>query len=208
VGGPLGGQDDDDPGRAAPRDQVAGQGGELRPLGLGADGGGEVGVLVDDDEVDVLAAVAGDLARPAARSVVVAVVHELLEPLAAVDGVGDGRADELVGAVPPGAELDLLAVDQDELAVAGQRAVRGDEVQGVGLAAAGLAAEQHVALGQVDVNVLAVLVDAQVHRAEHGQREHRHGCRCGGGGHGGLLRGIWGRAGPGRDARGAACRMG
>ena len=89
----------------------------------------------------------------------------------------DGGADELVGAVPPGAELDLLAVDQDELAVAGQRAVGGDEVEGVGLAAARFAAEQHVALGEVDVDVLAVLVDAQVDRAEHGQREHRHGRR-------------------------------
>ena len=48
-------------------------------------------------------------------------------------------------------------------------------LQGVGLAAAGFAAEQHVPLGQVDVDVLAVLVDAQVDRAEHGQREHRHG---------------------------------
>ena len=61
------------------------------------------------------------------------------------------------------------------LAVARQRAVGDDQVQGVGLAAAGLAAEQHVPLGQVDVDLVAVLVDAQVDRAEHGQREHRHG---------------------------------
>ena len=89
----------------------------------------------------------------------------------AVDGVVDGRADEHVGAVPPGAELDLLAVDQDELAVIGQRAVRDDQVEPGGLAAAGFAAEQHVAFGQVDVDVLAVLIDAQVHRVEHGERE-------------------------------------
>ena len=62
MGGPLGGQDDDDPGRAAPGDQVAGQRGEVLAVLLGADGGGEVGVLVDDDEVDVLAVLAGDLA--------------------------------------------------------------------------------------------------------------------------------------------------
>ena len=43
------------PGGAAPGYQVAGQRGELLPLGFGADGGGEVGVLVDDDQVDVLA---------------------------------------------------------------------------------------------------------------------------------------------------------
>ena len=61
VGGPLGGQDDDDPGGAAAGDQVAGQRGEFGLLGLGADGGGEVGVLVDDDEVDGLPGVGGDL---------------------------------------------------------------------------------------------------------------------------------------------------
>ena len=77
--------------------------------------------------------------------------------------------------MPPLAELDLLAVDQDELAVAGQRAVGDDEVERVGFPAAGFAAEQHVPLSQVDVDVFAVLVDAQVNRVEHGQREHRHG---------------------------------
>ena len=95
-----------------------------------------------------------------------------LEVLEGVDGVFDGRADEHVGAVPPGAELDLLAVDEDELAVGRQRAVGGDQVEGVGLAAAGFAAEQHVPLGQVDVDLLAVLVNAQVDGVEDGEREH------------------------------------
>ena len=96
--------------------------------------------------------------------------------------------------MPPGAELDLLAVDQDEPAVAGQGAVGDDEVQGVGFAAAGFAAEQHVAFGQVDVDGLAVLVDAQVHGAEDGQREHRHRSGGDGGGHGrDLLREMTGR---------------
>ncbi len=45
MGGPLGGQDDDHACRAAPGYQVPGEGGELFPLGFGADGGGEVGVL-------------------------------------------------------------------------------------------------------------------------------------------------------------------
>ena len=94
-----------------------------------------------------------------------------LEGLERLDGVVDGRADEHVGAGPPQAELDLLAVDQDELAVVRQRAVRDDQVQPGGLARAGFAAEQHVAFGQVDVDVLAVLVAAQVHRVEHGERE-------------------------------------
>ena len=59
VGGPLGGQDDDDPGGAAAGDEVAGERGELGLLVLVADGGGEVGVLVDDDEVDRLPGLAG-----------------------------------------------------------------------------------------------------------------------------------------------------
>jgi hypothetical protein len=117
VGGALGGEDDDDPGGAATGDQVAGEGGELLSLGLGADGGGEVGVLVDEDEVDALPGLAGDLAGAVGQERVVAGVHRLLEGFERGDGVGDGRADEHVGAVPPGAKLDLLAVDEDEVAV-------------------------------------------------------------------------------------------
>ena len=160
------------PGGAAAGYQVAGERGEgFSRCGLGADGGGEVGVLVDDDQVDALAGLAGDLPPPGGGQVVIAGVHDGLEGLERVDGVGDGRADEHVGAGPPQAELDLLAVDQDELAVMGQRAVRGDQVQPGGFARAGFAAEQHVAFGQVDVDVRAVFVAAQVHRVEHGERE-------------------------------------
>ena len=71
-----------------------------------------------------------------------------------------------------------------------------DEVQPGGLARAGFAAEQHVAFGQVDVDVLAVLVDAQVHGVEHGEREPA----VDGGGHGWLLSGS-GRAGDRAGAR-------
>ena len=144
---------------------------ELLPFLLGADGGGEVGVLVDDDEVDALAGLAGDLAAPGGGQVVIPGVHGGLEGLERGDGVFDGRADEHVGAVPPQAQLDLLAVDQDELAVIRQRAVRDNEVQSARFARAGFAAEQHVPLGQVDVDVLAVLIDAQVDGVEHGERE-------------------------------------
>jgi len=45
--GPLGGQHDDDAGRAAACHQVPGEGGELLPFGLAADDGGEEGVFVD-----------------------------------------------------------------------------------------------------------------------------------------------------------------
>src|SRR5204862_5374600 len=108
---PLGSQDDDDACGAAAGYQVPGQRGELLAFLLGADGGGEVGVLVDDDEVDTLAVGAGDLAPPGREQGVIAGVHGGLEGLERLDGVLDGRADEPVRAGPPRAELDLLTVD-------------------------------------------------------------------------------------------------
>ena len=131
--------------------------------GFLADGGGEVGVLVDDDEVDRLPRRGGDLPQPGGDEPVIPAVHQVLQPAHAVQRVIHGRADEPVGAVAPQAELDLLAVDQNEAAVAGQRAVRGDEVDRGGLAAARLAADQQVAFGQLDVRLLAELVLADVH---------------------------------------------
>jgi hypothetical protein len=157
--------------------RVAAEVGELGPLGLAADGGGEVGILVDDDEVGGFAGLAGDLAAAGVEQHLVPVVHGALELAEYADGVVHGRADEDIGAVAPHTQLDPLAVDQDELAVEGQRAVRDEQVERGGLAAAGLAADQHVLLGQVDVDLLAVLVHAQVRRVEDGEREHRHAGR-------------------------------
>ena len=88
----------------------------------------------------------------------------------------DGRADEPCRRSAPQAELDLLAVDQDQPQSRDSAPWATIRLQRDGLAAAGFAAEEHVALGQVDVDLLADLVDAQVHRAEDRQREHRHGC--------------------------------
>ena len=82
-----------------------------------ADGGGVVGVFVDDDQVHVLAVVAGDLAASGGQQPLIAAVHDLLELGERLGGVVQGGADEHVGAVPPGAELDLVAVDQDQAAV-------------------------------------------------------------------------------------------
>src|SRR6266487_6398740 len=90
VGGPLGGQDDDDACGAASGDQVAAQGGEFGLLFLVADGGGEVGVLIDHHQVDRLAGVAGDLAAASGEQPVVAGVHDLLEFDERGDGVFDG----------------------------------------------------------------------------------------------------------------------
>src|SRR5215472_3376043 len=78
--------------------------------------------------------------------------------------------------MPPGAELDLVAVDQDQAAITRQGAVGDDEVLGAGLARTGFAADQHVAFGQADVDVVAVFVNAQVDRVKDGQRENPHGC--------------------------------
>src|SRR5262249_18383200 len=130
MGRALGGQDNDDPGGAAAGDQVTGQRGELLLLFEFADGGGEVGVFVDQHQVDRLTAVLGDLPPSGGEQRVVAGVHELLERGDGGEGIGHGRADEHVGAVPPGAEFDELAVDQHQLAVARHGAVGGDQVQG------------------------------------------------------------------------------
>ena len=111
--------------------------------------------------------------RPVARRGLVAGVHGGLELLERGDRVGQGRADELISAGLPQAELDLLAVDQDELAVVGQGAVGDDQVEAGGFPGAGFAAEQHVAFGQVDVDRLAVFVLAQVDRVEHRERKGR-----------------------------------
>src|SRR5262249_13174209 len=119
VGWPLGGEDDDDACRAPACDQVADEGGEVFAFGFLADGGGEVGVLVDDDEVDRLAAGGGDLWLARGWQRAGRGGREVLQPAHAIEGVGHGRADEPVGAVAPRAELDLLAVNQDEAAVAG-----------------------------------------------------------------------------------------
>jgi hypothetical protein len=48
---------------------------------------------------------------------------------------------ELIRAGPPHAELDSLAVDQHQLAVVGQRAVRDNQIQPGRLACTGFAAE-------------------------------------------------------------------
>ncbi len=134
------------PGRAAAGDHVAVAGGELVLLGFRADGGGVVGDLIDADEVEGPAQVRGDLPEAEVQELVGAVVDLGLEPVQGVDRVINVRADEPGGSVPPQAELDPLAVDQDELAVQGQGGVRDDQLQCDGFAGAGFAAEQHVPL--------------------------------------------------------------
>ena len=60
----------------------------------------------------------------------------------------------------PQPELDPLAVDQDQAAVRRQRAVGHDQLEGDGLAAAGFAADEHVPLGEGDLDVAAQFVGA------------------------------------------------
>ena len=99
-----------------------------------------------------------------------AFIDLVLQPAHGVDRVIDRRADEPFGAVPPQAELDALAVDQDQAAIGGQRAVGDDQLQGDGLAAAGFPADEHVALGEGDVDLVAHFVGAQVHGLPDRQR--------------------------------------
>lgn len=64
--------------------------------------------------------------------VVVAGAHYVLEFAGAVECVGHGRADEGVGAVLPGVRVrPRYAVDEDELAVGGERASGDDELEGI-----------------------------------------------------------------------------
>lgn len=76
-----------------------------------------------------------------------------------IDGVGDARADERVRAVPPQAKFDPFAVHQDQSAVQGQCGVRDNQVQADGLAGAGLASGEQVALGQPDPDRPGAFID-------------------------------------------------
>ena len=100
-----------------------------------------------------------------------------LQPVQGVDRVIDRGADEPVGAVAPQAEFDPLAVDQDQAAVGRQGAVGDDELEGDGLAAAGFAADEHVPLGQGDLDPAAQFVGAQVDRFPDRQRRDRDRCQ-------------------------------
>jgi hypothetical protein len=82
----------------------------------------------------------------------VAVVHHRLQPQQGGDRVGEVGADELVGHIRPVAQLDELAVKQHEAGVTGQGGVCGDQVEQAGLAAAGFATGEQVAVDQLDVD--------------------------------------------------------
>ena len=75
----------------------------------------------------------------------------------------DAGGDEHLGHVAPQPEFDLLAVQEPELTVRGQRLVRDDVIQRDGLVGAGLAHAQQVAVHQGEIGPLVVLVDAEVH---------------------------------------------
>jgi len=88
----------------------------------------------------------------------------LLEGAQAVVGVGDVVADEHVGDRCPRAEFDELAVHQPQPRIGAQRDVGDDRVEQAGLARAGLAPGEQVAVDQGDLDRVAVLVDAERHR--------------------------------------------
>src|SRR5262249_55480682 len=149
-------------------DDVPVGGVEFLLLGGGAHGGGVVGDLVDGHQVHRPPQIRGDLAHLVVQQPAGALVDLVLQPVQGVDGLVDRGADEPFGAVAPQSELDSFAVDQDQAAVRGQGAVGDDELQGDGLAAAGFAADEHVPLGEGDLDPVAQLVGAQVHRIPDG----------------------------------------
>jgi hypothetical protein len=102
-----------------------------------------------------------------------ALVDLFLEPVQGVDRVVDAGPDEPFGAVAPQPEFDAFAVDQDEAAVGRQGAMGDDQLQGDGLAAAGFAADEHVPLGQGDLDPAAQLISAQMDGLPDGQRRDR-----------------------------------
>ena len=160
----MGGFDGDDARGAAAGHDVAVEGVEFLLLWRSPGGGGEVGDLIDRDQVDREPHVRGDLPLLVVEQPFGPLIDHGLQPAHGVDRVVDRGADEPLGGVPPQAELDALAVDQDQAAIGRQRAVRDDELQGDGLAAAGFPADEHVPLGEGDMDALAQFVGAQVHR--------------------------------------------
>ena len=151
---------DDHAGRTAARDEVAQQLGQL--LALLAIRQREVErELVDDDQVQRQLVVAADLAQSAGEQLAVARVHLALHVTQQLDRLAAVRADEPLGDRRPRRELDELAVQQPHPRRRVERR-RGDEQrQRDRLARAGLAADQHVALNQPDLDGLAVLVDTE-----------------------------------------------
>ena len=175
--GPLGGLDGDDAGCAAAGDDVTVAGGEFLLLNGCPGSRGEVGDLVDGHQVDREPHVRGDLAHLVVEQPVGPFVDLVLEPAHGIDRVIDRRADEPFSASAPQSEFDPLAVDQDQAAVIAraQCAVRDGQLEGDGLAAAGLAADQDVPLGEGDVDAAAEFVGAQVNRVPDRQRRDRNG---------------------------------
>jgi hypothetical protein len=96
-------------------------------LGLVADGGGEVGDLVDREHERVHGVAAFNLAAVLRHQVRVPVVHDGLQPAQGGDGLVDVGTDEHVGGVFPQAELDLFAVDEAQPAVSRECRVGDDE---------------------------------------------------------------------------------
>jgi hypothetical protein len=129
---------------------------------------GEIGQLLDHHQVQRQPITLCDLAGPVGQQGQIAVVQlgdELLEDL---DGLLDIRADEPLGAALPDRQLDQLGIEQDQLGRGVQGSGGDEELGDGGLATAWLGAEQQVALGQQDLDLVAVLV--LTHRNRRPQR--------------------------------------
>jgi hypothetical protein len=85
------------------------------------------------------------------------------------DAVAHVGSDERVADIAPGAEFDQFGVEADQPSLVAQRSGGGDVVDQAGLTAAGFSGNEQVAVDDVEVDVLAELVDADEERVEHRQ---------------------------------------
>ena len=128
------------------------------------------GELVARHQVQRRARRRGDLARAGGEQVAVALLHLPADLPQQLDRVADVGAGEASRARRPRRELDQLAVEQPQPHRRVKRGRRDDERERGGLAGAGLAAQEHVALDELDRDDLAELVDADRHRLPQRQR--------------------------------------
>ena len=160
VAGLLGGSDDDDPGRPAPRDQVPERLGQLVALVAFAAPHVE-GQLVDGHHVEPELAAGFDLAQTRGQQGAIAAVHLGPEIFEDANGRFHVGPDEVLGHLGPRGQFDLFAVEQGQPHRRVESSRRNEQGQRGGLARSGFAPQQEVALGQTDPHRVPLLVNPE-----------------------------------------------
>jgi hypothetical protein len=101
-----------------------------------------------------------DLAQAEGKQFAIARLHLTLQRPQSLDRLLDVGPDDPLGDRRPCRQFDELAVQEPHLRVGVKRASRDQQRQRDGLARAGLAPDQHVALDQPHAHELALFVDA------------------------------------------------